>query len=83
MSFETPGDGIRCDHCNAKGHPYEYRGITFSGLTPNRGEQLCSQCLDRAVDTDGVNIHVTDRGGVDYVHNTVRDRHYITARGAR
>ena len=46
MSHEFPGDGVRCDHCDTLGIPYTYRGRTFSGLTPNRGERLCSRCLD-------------------------------------
>jgi hypothetical protein len=52
MSFENPGDGLLCDHCNRPGTPYEYRGIMFSGLHANRGERLCSSCLDRAVQAD-------------------------------
>jgi hypothetical protein len=38
MSHEDPGDGKRCDHCNAAG-----------SLSPNRGERLCFRCLDHAV----------------------------------
>ena len=50
MSFETPGDNIKCDHCDAPGVPYEYMGLQFSGLYSNRGEKLCSRCLRFAVD---------------------------------
>lgn len=52
MSFEEPGDDKRCDHCNHPGKPYEYRGEQFSGLFPNRGERLCSPCLDIAVQAE-------------------------------
>jgi hypothetical protein len=52
MSFENPGDDIRCDHCNTLGVPYEYKGRTFSGLSANRGDKLCSRCLNQAVDAE-------------------------------
>jgi hypothetical protein len=52
VSFEDPGDGRLCDHCNRPGVPYEYRGETFSGLTANRGEWLCRRCLDIAVNVE-------------------------------
>lgn len=52
MSFEEPGDGKRCDHCDQPGEPYEYKGKQFSGLHANRGEKLCSRCLWRAVQAD-------------------------------
>jgi len=80
MSFENPGDGKRCDHCNRAGKPYEYKGEMYSGLHKNRGEWLCPSCLTADVAATGVNIHVTDAGGVDYIHNTVRDRNMITVR---
>ena len=51
MSFETPGDGVRCDHCNQPGVPYTYQGREFSGLIANQGERLCSTCNGRAHDT--------------------------------
>jgi hypothetical protein len=41
MSFEEPGDGIRCDHC--------YKPTT---LYANRGERLCFACLDIAVQAE-------------------------------
>lgn len=46
MSFENPGDNIRCDHCDTPGIPYEYNGLTFSGLTAWHGERLCPRCRD-------------------------------------
>ncbi|MFD8564852.1 hypothetical protein ACFV1N_46945 [Streptosporangium canum] len=46
MSFEHPGDGKRCDHCNRPGTPYKYKGRKYSGLFANRGEKLCSDCLE-------------------------------------
>jgi len=52
MSHEHPGDDVRCDHCNRTGEPYTYQGKEFSGLHPNRGEQLCSDCLWAAVQAD-------------------------------
>lgn len=45
VSFENPGDGTRCDHCNVV-------GIKYDTLTPNRGECLCRTCLDRDVAKD-------------------------------
>lgn len=44
MSHEHPGDGLRCDHCDQPGIPYEYKGRTFSGLISNQGEKLCPRC---------------------------------------
>jgi len=58
-----------CDRC---GEPVD--------LYPNRGEKMCADCLADDVATTGVNIRVTDVGGIDYVHNTVRDRGMITPR---
>lgn len=52
MSFETPGDNVRCDHCDQPGTPYTYEGRAFSGLFPNRGERLCKTCLWRAVENE-------------------------------
>lgn len=55
MSYENPGDGVRCDHCNQPGVPYTYKGRTFSGLVANRGERLCrgeGGCLERAVQAE-------------------------------
>jgi hypothetical protein len=52
MSFESPGDDKRCDHCDVLGVPYEYQGRTFSGLSPNLGDRLCSRCLFAAVDAE-------------------------------
>jgi uncharacterized protein CbrC (UPF0167 family) len=49
MSFETPGDGKRCDHCDQPGKPYTYRGKPFSGLVAYMKERLCPKCLDIAV----------------------------------
>jgi hypothetical protein len=42
----------RCDHCNAFGQPYTYRGRRLSGLTAYRGERLCPACTDRALQAD-------------------------------
>lgn len=69
MSFENPGDNIRCDHCNRPGVPYEYRGITFSGLHANQGDRLCPDCNGRDHDRtvreirDQTPVTVLARGG--------------------
>lgn len=52
MSFEHPGDGKRCDHCNRPGKPYIHWGQKFSGLFANRDEKLCQSCLDLAVNAE-------------------------------
>jgi len=52
MSQENPGKDNRCDHCNRAGEPYTYRGRWFDGLHANRGERLCSPCLDISVQAD-------------------------------
>jgi hypothetical protein len=52
VSHENPGKDNRCDHCDQPGVPYTYRGIEFDGLHSNRGERLCSRCLDVAVQVD-------------------------------
>ncbi len=52
MSFEEPGDGRLCDHCNRPGVPYEYQGETFSGLTAYLGDRLCARCRDIALDRE-------------------------------
>ena len=52
MSIENPGDGLRCDHCNRAGVPYEYKGLTFCGLSANRGQRLCPACLDAALEAE-------------------------------
>lgn len=50
MSHEHPGDGLACDHCD------QLAGSTAAGrlgfLAPNRGEQLCSICIWRAVQAE-------------------------------
>ncbi len=70
---QTPTPRV-CDHCGRPGQPYTYRGIEFDGLHANRGDRLCSRCLQAAVDRDGVNIRVRTRSATEYVVNTVRDR---------
>ena len=50
VSHECPGDGVRCDWCDRPGQPYEYRGLTFSGLTACEGDQLCRPCRDSYLD---------------------------------
>lgn len=45
MSFENPGDGKRCDHCDIP-------GIKYETLSPNRGGCLCLPCLERDVAKD-------------------------------
>jgi hypothetical protein len=82
MSIEHPGDGKGCDHCGRPGQPYTYRGREFSGLHANRGELLCSGCLGRACDAEGVNILVID-GRLSIpprVVNTVRDADLVFPR---
>ncbi len=44
----TPGSF--CTSCGRRGTPYVYKGRIFDGLHPNRGERLCSPCLDRVYD---------------------------------
>lgn len=51
MSFENPGDGKLCDHCDRPGQPYEHHGQTYPGLFDCEGERLCPDCLQRAADT--------------------------------
>lgn len=74
MSHARPGDDIRCDHCDTPGEPYTYRDRRFSGLHPNRGERLCSRCLDhevqRGFDTPRGPMAVPGR---DYVTPICRD----------
>ena len=62
-----------CDHCGRAGRPYEYRGRQFDGLHANRGERLCSPCLQSSLDADGVTILVRTRDGREYVMNSVAD----------
>jgi len=50
VSFENPGDGKRCDHCDAPGVPYTYKGVAQSGLIANQGERLCPGCNGRKHD---------------------------------
>lgn len=52
MSFDHPGDGKRCDHCDQPGAPYTYHGQRFSGLTSREGERLCPRCLGFAGEAD-------------------------------
>jgi hypothetical protein len=82
MSIETPGDNKRCDHCNAPGQPYEYRGQKFSGLIARKGERLCRPCCDAIGKIEGVDILVTDgRPGIpDRIYNTVRDADLVFPR---
>jgi hypothetical protein len=69
----------RCMHCHRPGVPYEYRGVTFDGLTAYRGERLCKSCLDAAMKAEGTNIRVTDElRGIDTVYNSVRDADLVT-----
>lgn len=65
-----------CTSCHRAGVPYEYKGITFSGLCARKGERLCHPCRDAAMDAEGVNILVVDdRPPIPpHVYNTVRDR---------
>lgn len=50
MSYECPGDGLRCDHCNCAADSTE--GRRLGSLAPNRGELLCSVCLWASVDAE-------------------------------
>lgn len=52
MSHENPGDNLRCDWCDRPGQPYEYKGVTFSGLTACEGDRLCPRCRDRYLDRE-------------------------------
>jgi hypothetical protein len=71
-------------HCHRPGQPYEYRGITFDGLTAYKGEKLCDSCRDRIMAAEGVSIrHVDPLRGIDHVCNTVRDADLVTPIAAR
>jgi len=72
VSFENPGDNKRCDHCNAPGVPYEYRGKTFSGLTACEGDKLCPRCRDAYLDQ--ANGEARDRAGVSVIAAPYRYR---------
>jgi hypothetical protein len=74
VSLESPGDNIRCDWCNLRGVPYEYRGMPFSGLTACEGERLCPACRDKYVD-EKINQPVGPMQvpGGDYVIPRVKD----------
>jgi hypothetical protein len=50
MSFTNPGDGKRCDWCDTPGIPYEYKGVTLSGLCACEGDHLCPRCRDIYLD---------------------------------
>jgi hypothetical protein len=50
VSHENPGDGLRCDHCDCAAA--ETREGRLGFLAPNRGEQLCSICIWRAVEAE-------------------------------
>ena len=52
MSFENPGDGQLCDHCDRPGTPYEYRGEQYSGLHAYHHDRICDRCLDAAYQQD-------------------------------
>jgi hypothetical protein len=69
----------RCMHCHRAGVPYEYRGVTFDGLTAYKGEKLCPACRDAIMAVEGVDILVVDdRPSIPpYVVNTVRDRDVV------
>ena len=73
MSHESPGDGIRCDHCNR-------RGTLDAPLLPNRGERLCAPCLDASVDAD---LNANGLRVVEDGRKTVYRPGYITPRAAR
>lgn len=62
----------RCQHCTRQAE-----------LFATRGERVCVDCLWRNVAATGVDVHVTDVGSVDYVHNTARDRDKITVHARR
>jgi hypothetical protein len=68
----------RCMHCHRPGVPYVYHGIEFDGLTAYKGERLCPGCRDAIMAVEGVDIRVTGMGGIDFVHNTVRDADMVT-----
>jgi len=68
----------RCMHCHRPGEPYEYKGIQFDGLVAYRGERLCKGCYEVISSAEGINIRVIDRGGIDYVYNSVRDADLVT-----
>lgn len=72
----------RCTWCHRPGIPYEYRAQVFDGLCAFKGERLCPACRDQRMETEGVNILVTDdRPTVpDFIYNTVRDRDTVFIR---
>jgi hypothetical protein len=46
VSLERPGDGVRCDHCNCAATNIRDGRLGF--LAANRGERLCSLCIEVA-----------------------------------
>lgn len=68
----------RCMHCHRPGEPYEYRDQQFDGLIACKGERLCRGCYEAISAIEGINIRVIDRGGIDYVYNSVRDADLVT-----
>ena len=54
MSHEFPGDDKRCDWCDTPGIPYDYNGMTFSGLCSTDEGKLCPSCRDRYCDRRNV-----------------------------
>lgn len=69
MSFENPGDGKRCDHCNRSGELYA-----------NLGERLCLGCLTASVDAD---LRENGLRVIQDGRETTYRLGYITPRSAR
>ncbi|WP_040829064.1 hypothetical protein [Nocardia jiangxiensis] len=65
MSIEFPGDDKRCDWCDKLGVPYEYKGLTFSGLCSTDEGKLCPGCRDTYCDNRN------DERAADYYGLTV------------
>lgn len=53
-----------CTACGRAGVPYEYMGRQFDGLTADRGERLCSSCVD-GLDPLDVNVRFTNPANGD------------------
>lgn len=72
MSFEQPGDGLRCDHCNCRAD--ETREDRIGELARNRGEHLCSICIWRVVEAEHDAATIDPATGLRFIQ--VRDERY-------
>lgn len=61
MSQETPGDGVRCDWCDALASSLAAGRLGF--LCPFTGDQLCSLCMEAKRLQTPVRVKVVEREG--------------------